>query len=102
MNIFYPESAAPGRTDTSAEAATSIEPVTARVQRLVLTAIREAKLSGLTAHELASQLGMERTTTQPRVSELRRLGRVIDSGRRRANANGKRAIVWVASEMAHG
>ena len=39
---------------------------------------------------------MERTTVQPRTSELKLLGLIEDSGERRRNRNGKRAIVWVA------
>ena len=55
-----------------------------------------------TAPELALALQLERTTVPPRTSELRKLGRIIDSGQRRLNPNRKRAIVWVAKEAAHG
>lgn len=94
----YPYTPAPGTTDTSAEAAMMMEPVTAHIQRLVLAAIRSAGSTGLTAHELAETLGMERTTVQPRTSELRKQELITDSGDRRPNPNGKNAIVWVASE----
>lgn len=102
MSDVYPYSPAPGQTDTSAEAASAIEHLTARVQRLVLAAIKSAGTNGLTAHELAVALKMERTTVQPRTSELRRLGRIKDSGQRRLNPNSKRAIVWVAQEVGRG
>ncbi|SFR97551.1 hypothetical protein [Sphingomonas jatrophae] len=95
----YPHAPAPGWTDTSADAAASLEGVTARLQRMALRAIRRAGRRGLTAHELATTLHLERTTIQPRTSELRRLGRIIDSGQRRFNPNRKRAIVWVVKEV---
>ena len=98
----YPHIPAPGRTDTSVDAAASMEPVTARVQRLVLRAIRHSGSAGLTTNELSAALNMERTTVQPRTSELRRLGVILDSGKRRPNANGKQAIVWIAREVARG
>ncbi len=94
----YPYVPATGPTDTSAEAAIAMEPVTARIQRLVLAAIKAAGSTGLTAHELAVTLGMERTTVQPRTSELRKQEFITDSGNRRPNPNGKNAIVWVAQE----
>lgn len=97
MADAYPHCPSLGQTDTSAEAAQALEGVSARVQRLVLGAIEDAGANGLTAHEIALTLGMERSTVQPRTSELRQLGRIIDSAKRRPNPNGKRAIVWVAT-----
>jgi predicted transcriptional regulator len=94
--MAYPHAPAEGRTDTSADAASSIRTLTARVQRAAYHAIAEMGSHGLTTDELAARLGMERTTVQPRTSELRRLGRIIDSGQRRHNRNGKRAIVWTS------
>lgn len=93
----YPYSPAKGQTDTSSDAAEAIKPITARVQRLALEGIILAGQQGLTAVELADLLCMERTTVQPRISELRRLGRIEDSGERRHNPNRKRAIVWVVT-----
>ena len=51
---------------------------------------------------LAARLEMDRWSIQPRTSELRRKGLIRDSGRRRPNATGKRAIVWIASDLANG
>lgn len=101
----YPVAPALGRTDTSAEAATSIAMATGRIQRMVYHAIGEVGSRGLTAEELAARLRMERTTVQPRTSELRLLGLIRDSGQRRPNKNGKKAIVWIACErgrQSHG
>lgn len=97
MSDGYPYYPAHGSTDTSAEAAHAMEGISARVQRLALAAINSSGDAGLTAHELALVLNMERTTVQPRTSELSLLGRIEDSGTRRLNPNGKRAIVWIAT-----
>ena len=100
MNAYshdYPNTPAPGRTDTSAEAAASIAHATGRIQRMVYHAIGEVGARGLTCEELAERLRMERTTCQPRTSELKLLGLIEDSGQRRPNRNGKKAIVWVAA-----
>ncbi|MCB2066538.1 MAG: hypothetical protein KDE15_07855 [Erythrobacter sp.] len=67
-----------------------------RPKRLALLAICKAGWLGLTAGELASRLGMDRYTIQPRTSELRMKRLIRDSGQHRANATGKKAIVWVA------
>lgn len=91
----YPFVPAHGQTDTSALAAASLDSVTARIQRAVLFAIGEVGARGLTSHELAVRLGMERTTVQPRTSELKEMGLICDSGIRRPNPNGKRAIAWI-------
>ena len=69
-----------------------------RLQRCSLAAIRSAFLGGLTAHETSAATGFERVAVQPRISELRRKGLVVASGKRRRNPSGKTAIVWIATE----
>jgi predicted transcriptional regulator len=92
----YPNGPAIGKTDTSADAARSIELSVGHLQRVALRAIRAAGGRGLTTNELVSVVNINRDTIQPRTSELKELGLIRDSGARRTNANGKRAIVWVA------
>jgi hypothetical protein len=92
----YPSAPGHRGVETSIEAAESIQEVSGHIRRTVFGAIKKAGDMGLTAHELAVTLHMERTTCQPRTSELRILGKIKDSGQRRRNPNGKRAIVWVA------
>jgi hypothetical protein len=41
-------------------------------------------------------LEQSRWSVQPRLSELKAKGLVVDSGVRRRNSTGKNAIVWVA------
>jgi hypothetical protein len=96
MMDFYPHAPALGKTDTSEEAAAFMERSAGTIRDKSLVAIRKAGARGLTAAELADALGMERSTVQPRTTELRLMDRIADSGRRRPNPNGKRAIVWIA------
>ena len=93
-----------GLADTGREAADAMREHCGRLQRMALRAIREAGTTGLTADELAASIGMDRYSVQPRTSELRRKHLIVDSGARRFNRSGKRAIVWTAAreEVAHG
>jgi hypothetical protein len=86
--------------DTSIEAGSALEGALARLRRMVFCAIRDAGERGLTAEETANHLGIARVSAQPRTSELRGLRLIEDSGQRRRNASGKRAIVWKAREEA--
>ncbi|HEX8382861.1 MAG TPA: hypothetical protein VF592_05735 [Sphingomonas sp.] len=95
----YPDEPGFRDTDTSREAAEAIAPVSARLQRLALRAIHAAGANGLTADELAATLNVSRWTIQPRTTELRRKHLIVDSGTRRLNVTGKRAIVWTAAEV---
>jgi hypothetical protein len=96
----YPEGPSHGVTDTSADAARSIELSVGHLQRVALRAIRSAGARGLTTNELAATVRIHRDSIQPRTSELRVRGLIRDSGARRENANGKSAIVWVAGGSA--
>lgn len=91
----YPHAPALGATDTSEEAAVAIAPAASVWRDKAMIAFRRYS-SGFTAEELAAFLECERVTIQPRCSELRALGRIRDSGMRRLNGSGKRAIVWIA------
>ncbi len=92
----YPNAPGHRGIDTSIEAAAVIAPKLGRLQALTLQAIRLAGCTGITAHELCDRLKMERTSIQPRISELRRKGLITDSKMRRRNASRVSAIVWVA------
>lgn len=100
MTGDYPnEAGSKGPAETSADAAAEVD--CARLQRLVLGSIRRARRAGRTAEECAIALHLPRVSAQPRVSELRAKGLVLDSGQRRTNrSSGKRAVVWIAKEYA--
>jgi hypothetical protein len=94
--MSYPDFPGYKPTDTSRAAAKSISGHLGRLQVMSFAAIHLAGRNGLTTDELAATLGMSRASVQPRTSELRRKGRIIDSGQRRRNGSGKSAIVWTA------
>ena len=98
MSDRYPHEPGHRGIDTSVIAAGSIAPSVGRLQRLVLASVTEAGWHVRTTNELAHCLDLERSSIQPRTSELRAQRLIIDSGRRRRNANGKRAIVWTTPE----
>jgi len=92
----YPDMPAHRGIDTSVGAAASIAAGLSYLQGKVYRAIAEAGAEGLTTNELADRLRIDRGSVQPRTSELRAKARIRDSRQRRQNANGKKAIVWVA------
>lgn len=92
----YPSVPGHRGVDTSAAAAGSLATSLGYLQAKVFRAIAEAGTRGLTTNELADVLRIDRGSVQPRTSELRAKGRIRDSRQRRLNANGKKAIVWVA------
>lgn len=81
------------QTDTSKAAAESVD--TSRMRLIVLRAIDRAGTDGITADEIGASTGLVRMSVQPRCSDLRRLGKVGDSGKRGRNASGRLAIKWV-------
>lgn len=98
----YPDEAGHRGVSTSVEAAEGISPHLGRLQRIAFEQVSAAGRNGLTAHELAAATGIPREATRPRLSELRRKGRIVDSGCRRPNASGKRAICWILPEYKGG
>jgi hypothetical protein len=49
---------------------------------------------GLTADEIAAAINSTEFAVRPRISELRRAGAIVDSGKRRTNRSGVNATVW--------
>ena len=96
----YPDSAGHRGVDTSILAADAINKVLPRLQGSVLTAIVSTGSQGATGDEIAMALGWDRFRVRPRTSELRRAGRIADSGRRRDSLSGIASIVWIAREFA--
>ena len=90
----YPDAPGHRGVQTSIEAADAVAPNCGRLQKLTLNAIGSRGAFGLTADEASEVLEMDRWSIQPRVSELKKKGLIVDSGLRRFNATGKRAIVW--------
>ena len=99
QNNHYPDAPGHRGIDTSIEAASLIAPTLGRLQAITRQAILLAGRQGATAHELCDRLDMERTSIQPRISELRQKRLIADSGQRRRNSSGVNAIVWVARQL---
>jgi predicted ArsR family transcriptional regulator len=96
VNIRHRERAhyphAPGfqPTDTSIDAAERVDATTLRI-----AVLRTLALYGpMTADQCAHRLGESVLAIRPRFTELKIMGRLIDTGQRERNQSGRRAIVW--------
>ena len=95
----YPDSPGHRGVETSIEAADALASRLGPLQSLTLRFIAGRGPLGATSDECAAGLGIDRGSVQPRTSELNRKGLIVDSGLRRPNATGKRAIVWSLPEF---
>ncbi len=89
----YPLAAGSKTGGTSAEAAKKIH--AARLQKAVLRVLQTTP-GGMTADEVAGELGESILSIRPRVSELKRQGMVEKTRERRRNISGMSASVWRA------
>lgn len=97
MDLFehaerYPNAPGYRHTDTSKAAARSVAPSTILLRDKVLACLREHFF--MTADECAVHLNIDKLSIRPRFTELRELGEISDTGDRRANDSGRKAIVW--------
>jgi hypothetical protein len=90
---YYPQTPGYQNTDTSRDAAHDMKPKAETLRLKVLGVLRLAP-HGLTTQEISERLLVGYPSIQPRTSELRNMGMITDSGRRRLNSSGKKAIVW--------
>jgi hypothetical protein len=97
MTDVYPDMPGHRGVDTSIAAADMVAGIAGPLRRMVYRAVHEAGPRGLTTDEIAAALRMPRYSVQPRTTELKYDRRIRDSGRRRHNASGCRAIVWVVT-----
>jgi hypothetical protein len=87
----YPNSPGWKRQDTSKDAAKAIEPRAATLRNKVWQILKSAPM---TADACADVLEEDKLSIRPRVSELLKLGKVVDTGFKAVNRSGKKAIVW--------
>ncbi|MBX3391637.1 MAG: hypothetical protein KF787_03210 [Phycisphaeraceae bacterium] len=85
---------------TSAVAADRIAGRAAKQRADLLAVIVNAGESGATDAEIELATGMRAQSVFPRRGELRDLGVVVDSGRRRMTPRGRPAAVWIAATFA--
>ena len=79
---------------TAKAAAKSVDAT--KLEAMVLEILREK--GSMTSHEIASELGMSMAlqSVTPRTAPLKNKGLIRDSGVRRPNESGRKAIVWEA------
>lgn len=90
----YPEAPGAQDRDTSRVAAAEIAATAPQLRAKALAIVERS--NGLTADEVAGRLGLSILSIRPRLTELAHLGKVRDSGARRRNRSGRKAIVWCA------
>lgn len=75
----------------SRKAALSIKPFALNLREKCFRAISQIPM---TADEVAGAIEKSILSVRPRIAELSKLGKIEDSGKRRANESGKVATVW--------
>jgi len=85
----------------SQQAARSIAHAVAYIESRILAHLAQCP-DGATTEELCAALDLRMSTGSARCSELRRLGRIIDSGRTRPTSSGRAAAVWLHPDSTHG
>lgn len=94
----YPHRPGAQARDTSHDAADHAAETAPQLRARALAELERS--NGLTADEVAGRMGASILSIRPRITELSRLGKVRDSGHRRANASGRLAIVWAPVQPA--
>ena len=89
---LYPQIPGSAPTDTSEAAAESMRESASTLRAKALEVLR--RHGPMTADEIAGRMGQTVLAIRPRVTELFKMGRIEDSGTRRKNSSGRRAIVW--------
>lgn len=83
-------------SDTSRAAARRARPK-AGTQRSYILSVIEGSGRGLTMEEIAFTSGVRLQSICGRLSELKQMGLVVDSGTRRKTTSGSLAVVWKAT-----
>lgn len=89
-----------GAPETSRMAAKRIAGHAAKQRADVLAAIAKAGTFGASDAEIEQATGIRAQSISPRRGELRTLGAIVYSGKRRPTPSGCPAMVWVLSEFA--
>ena len=87
----YPETPALGKTDTSREAAAIMRPCASTLRDLVLKTLKER--GPMSSYQASEITGVDHSALQPRFSELKALGQIIDTGERHRRPNGRSASI---------
>jgi predicted XRE-type DNA-binding protein len=88
---IYPQSPGWKRRDTSEQAAEDIKPSAETLRNQVYQLL---KLRTMSADECAELMEVDKLSIRPRFSELAKMNKIEDTGKRTLNRSGKKAIVW--------
>jgi transcription initiation factor IIE alpha subunit len=91
----YPHVAGHRRLGGSVEASHVMTPKLPQLQAAVVAVVERAGAYGATGDEIAAALGWDKFRVRPRTAELRKLGKIMDSRKRRKSEAGIMSIVWV-------
>ena len=86
-------------SDTSKAAGRCVEICAGTLRARVLGHIVDRDSYGMTCDELEAVSGLMHQTASARVHELKKLGAIYDSGRRRKTRSGRKATVWLARPL---
>lgn len=82
------------QTDTSREAAASIQHDLGRLQAMVMRYVRQCGERGCTCDEAEVALNLTHQTCSARFHDLHHKDVIVDHGIRRKTRSGRKAIVW--------
>lgn len=92
--LVYPGDPGWKEQQTSKDAAVAMKPKAGTLRKMCLDQITRG---ACTPDECATIIGVDILSIRPRFSELKRSGLIEDTGSRRKNRGGKKAIVWGAT-----
>ena len=99
----YPHHAGHVRNrDTSILASKELQPHLGRLQAAVFNVVADVGHYGATCDDIGSALGWIVFRVRPRTAELRALGKIVDSGKRRKGGSGRLVIVWCLPDYLRG
>jgi predicted transcriptional regulator len=91
--LTYPDAPGFKVAGPSEEAAEAIGGTANKMRAAVLARLAQCP-AGATADEIAKDLNLSILSVRPRVSELKRTGKIKQTGARRKNESGMTATVW--------
>ena len=91
--LTYPDAPGFKVSGPSEQAAEAIAGAAIKMREIVLAQFA-LHPSGATADEIAKDLNLSVLSVRPRVSELKRAGKIVQTGARRKNESGMTATVW--------
>jgi predicted ArsR family transcriptional regulator len=94
--LIYPDAPGFKVAGPSKQAAEAVGATASRMRAAVLAQFAQYP-GGATADEIAKDLNLSVLSVRPRVSELKRMGKIKQTGARRKNESGMTATVWRVS-----